>query len=262
MIKPPYLKKIYWNDQAEPGQERHEYPLNTDLFKDQDFSWEFSQPITIITGENGTGKSTLLEGIADNCGFNLSGGGQEHHGIKQRNDVESLRKALRFGWTLRVRQGFFMRAESLYNFATHLDDLNRDEPYNYYSAVGGKSLHERSHGEAFLSVLQDRFTYKGIYILDEPEAALSPSRQLSLLALLHEAYQQEKTQIIIATHSPILLSFPYAQICEVQNGKIVETPYKETAHYTLYKRFLDEPEKYHDILFNEYPSHQNEKESF
>lgn len=248
MITPPYLKKIYFKSDFD---RREGYPFDLPIFKKDNFSLEFTKPLTIVVGENGTGKSTLLECIADHCGFNLSGGNKNHHSLDQRNDVYDLTNSLRFSWSAKQGDGFFMRAESLFNFANHLDDMKSEQPrFNWYGAYGGESLNEKSHGEAFMNILLTRFK-KGVYILDEPEAALSPARQIALLRILKDAQNDGVSQIIIATHSPIIMSYPNAQLLEITDGSFHETEFKNTAHYNLYARFLDHPEKYHDEIFND-----------
>lgn len=122
LMKAPYLKKIYMHPNSTPDDA---YPLSLPMFRDPEFSMEFKTPITIITGENGSGKSTLLESIADHCGFNLTSGNRNHI-LEENNDVSPLTQALRFSWALKVNQGFFMRAESVYNFAAYLDGMAKE----------------------------------------------------------------------------------------------------------------------------------------
>lgn len=157
--------------------------------------------------------------------------------------TSTLADSICLSWLPKVTSGFFMRAESFFNLANYVDELG------FAYAYGGKSLHEQSHGEAFLSLFTNRFGEQGIYILDEPEAALSPSRQLAFLALLHEFEKTERTQFIIATHSPILLSYPGANLLSMDGGTIHEINYRETEHYTITKEFLDSPERYFKHLF-------------
>lgn len=150
-----------------------------------------------------------------------------------------------------MRTGFFLRAETLQKFGSYLDDLAEDVgPELAYSAYGGKSIQRQSHGEGFLGILENRLSSKGIYILDEPEAALAPSKQLRLLALLQQAENTGLMQIIIATHSPIIMSYPHADLIEISEGKIEHKNYKETEHFKLYARFLANPEKYHNIILS------------
>jgi predicted ATPase len=244
-IEPPFLRSMM----LKPGvRRRAEYPFSIDLLNNDDLRIDFRGPLTMFTGENGTGKSTLLEVIAEHCGFSLAGGNANHL-IGQRSDVSELTAAFRFAWTLRLRRGFFLRAESLFNFASYLDDLAKEAGPEAYAAYGGNSLHQQSHGEAFMNVLRNRLPTRGIFILDEPEAALSPTRQLQLLGIFHEALRRRCAQIIISTHSPILLSYPGADILELNAGSIERKPYRDTENFQLYARFMARPEAFHQELF-------------
>jgi len=236
----PYLAKILLLD-AHPS----DYPFNLDVFKNG-FELSLQRNVTFLIGENGTGKSTIIEGIAEQCGFNPSGGNRNHYYDFHKTESR-LSDYLRLSWTNKVGQGFFMRAESFFNFATHIDNLAKEDR-SILQAYGGKSLHEQSHGESFLSLFNNRFQ-KGIYILDEPEAALSPQRQLTFLSIIHKLEKQGKAQFIIATHSPILLAYPNASIYSLDDGRISSVSYKETTHYTLTKHFLESPESYFRHLF-------------
>ncbi len=208
---------------------------------------ELTNRVTFFVGENGSGKSTLLEGIADLCGFNSAGGGRNN-----TYDVDASESALsdhlRLSWMPKVTNGFFLRAESFYHFASHIDDMARQQGGSYRD-YGGKSLHHQSHGESFLSLFLNRFQGKAIYLLDEPEAALSPQRQLTFLRVMHDLVQEEDCQFIIATHSPIILGYPDATIMSFDDGEIKETQYEMTEHYQITKYFLDHREKFlKDIL--------------
>ncbi|BDR78373.1 ATPase AAA [Clostridium tetani] len=204
---------------------------------------EFHPKVTYIVGENGTGKSTILEAIAIACGFNPEGGTTNIN--FSTNDTHSdLHKNLKLVRGIkRPYDGFFLRAESFYNVATNIDEVDALGSY------GGVSLHSQSHGESFLSVIRNRFNGNGLYILDEPEAALSPSRQMSMLVIMHELIQKN-CQFIIATHSPIIMSYPNSIIYELGNG-IKEVMYKDTEHYKITRNFLDKPEKMLKILLSE-----------
>ncbi|BDR64383.1 ATPase AAA [Clostridium tetani] len=204
---------------------------------------EFHPKVTYIVGENGTGKSTILEAIAIACGFNPEGGTRNIN--FSTNDTHSdLHKNLKLVRGIkRPYDGFFLRAESFYNVATNIDEVDALGSY------GGVSLHSQSHGESFLSVIRNRFNGNGLYILDEPEAALSPSRQMSMLVIMHELIQKN-CQFIIATHSPIIMSYPNSIIYELGNG-IKEVMYKDTEHYKITRNFLDKPEKMLKILLSE-----------
>src|SRR5688500_391447 len=174
------------------------YPFNIRAFS-RGIDLALRSNVTFFVGENGSGKSTLLEAIAECCGFNPEGGSRDHHRAVFA-DRSRLAQSLRLSWRPKVTEGFFMRAESFYNFATYIDQVSNLHAY------GGKSLHEQSHGESFLSLFTNRFE-QGLYLLDEPEAALSPQRQLSFLRIVHDLAAPGQAQFVIATHSPILLSY-------------------------------------------------------
>ncbi|WP_033541267.1 AAA family ATPase [Planococcus sp. CAU13] len=213
---------------------------------------ELSADITFFVGENGSGKSTLLEAIAEKCDFNPAGGGRNnYYEVHASNSV--LGDFIRLSWMPKITNGFFMRAETFYHFATHIDELYQDGA-DAYRSYGGRSLHEQSHGESFFSLFQNRFheRERAIYLLDEPEAALSPQRQLAFLRILHDLTVRGNCQFIIATHSPILLGYPGATILSFDEGKIEEVSYEQTDHYQITKYFLDHRDKFlKDILADE-----------
>ena len=229
-----------------PGQ----YPFSIPTIKNLAIL-EFKKNITFFVGENGSGKSTLLEAIAYQCGFNPAGGGRNNVYELESSEAK-LGDYLRLSWLPKVTQGFFLRAESFYHFASYLDQMAIENPQfrnKIYDSYGGKSLHQQSHGESFLSLLSSRFGQKGIYLLDEPEAALSPARQLALLRLIHDLEISGHAQFIIATHSPILLGYPDAQILNFDEVPISEIEYEETNHYFIMKGFLNRREKFLKELF-------------
>jgi predicted ATPase len=202
--------------------------------------------VTFFVGENGSGKSTLLEAIADKCDFNTAGGGRNNtYDIYASESV--LGEYIRLSWLPKVTNGFFLRAESFYNFATHIDEVD-DTGFRDY---GGQSLHEQSHGESFLSLFLHRFKRKAIYLLDEPESALSPARQLTFLKILHDLASKGDAQFIIATHSPIILGYPDADILSFDNGQISKIEYEMTDHYQITKYFLQHREKFLSEIFRE-----------
>jgi predicted ATPase len=202
--------------------------------------------VTFFVGENGSGKSTLLEGIAEQCGFSLRGGNRNHNfntGHRFEGYESAITQHLQLGWTpKRVTEGFFMRAESFFNFASYIDELAIDDS-RILHAYGGRSLHEQSHGESFLSLFNNQFE-NGVYILDEPEAALSPSRILAFISVIHALTQNGRAQFLIATHSPMLICYPGAVIYQFDEHGVRETTYEETEHYSLTKSFLNNPELY------------------
>lgn len=222
-----------------------EFPFTLPLFA-EDLKIDFTSNVTFLVGENGSGKSTLIEAIAECCGFNGSGGNR-NHSYSHPAEPSALAAALRLSWMPKVTNGFFMRAESFYNFASYLDEMENEDP-GILQAYGGRSLHQQSHGESFLSLFTNHF-HKGIYLLDEPEAALSPNRQLSFLVLLHELEGSGNSQFIIASHSPILISYPGAQILSLDEGAIHPIEYEQTRQYRLTKDFLDHPQQYLNNLF-------------
>lgn len=203
----------------------------------------FRGNVTFFVGENGSGKSTFLEAIAYQCGFHTAGGSRNNI-----YEVDASHSALgdyiRLSWMPKISNGFFMRAETFYHFASYLDTL--PESIQHY---GGRSLHEQSHGEAFLSLFNHRFGKKAIYLLDEPEAALSPARQLALLRIIKDL--EKDAQFIIATHSPILLGYPDAQILDFDTSPVAEIRYEDTLHYQLTRRFLENRTKVLEELFED-----------
>ena len=210
---------------------------------------ELTRPVTFLVGENGTGKSTLLEAVAVAAGFNAEGGTRnfQFSTVRTESDLHQYLTLIR---TISPRDGYFLRAESFYNAASYLDELDRT-PFcgGALASYGGKSLHQQSHGESFLALVENRFGGDGLYLLDEPEAALSPSRLLTLLCEVHRLVEHD-SQLIIATHSPILMTYPNARLYQLGEEGIQTVDYQETEHYQLTKRFLDEPERMLHYLLN------------
>lgn len=200
----------------------------------------FKSPVTFLVGENGIGKSTFIEALAVSLGLPAEGG-TENFRYETKNTTSILSDYLRVETYNKPRTKFFLRAESFYNFSTEVDKIGAE---GYY----GGSLHECSHGEAFLQLVQNRFSEKGLYILDEPEAALSPQRQLSLLCLINDLVK-EGSQFIIATHSPILISYRDGIILDLDNN-FKEIEYEDTDIYSLYKMYLDDREAMQQRLFD------------
>jgi predicted ATPase len=208
----------------------------------QGLTLEFSTPVTFLVGENGSGKSTLLEALAWAVGFGAQGGNRDNS-FTEGADGHALGRALRLRWRQKVSGGFFLRAETFFNFATYLEDVG-----STFLAYGGESLHAQSHGEAFLSLFQHRFE-DGLYLLDEPEAALSPQRQLAFLRVLYDLTSQKIAQFVIATHSPILLTFPGATVLSLDGGTMRSVSYRDTEHYQVTRDFLNAPERFYRHLF-------------
>lgn len=210
----------------------------------------FDSPITFLVGENGTGKSTLLEALAVGCGFNAEGG-TRNFSFSTAATHSPLWQYLTIGKGRTAKDGFFLRAESFYNAASYIDELERT-PFcsGLIDSYGGRSLHSQSHGESFLALVQNRFHGGGLYFLDEPEAALSPARQLTLLALVH-GFAGAGAQFVIATHSPILMACPGALLYELTERGIAPTSYQDTEHYRLTLQFLQAPQRMLDALLAE-----------
>ncbi|PWG80699.1 AAA family ATPase [Pararcticibacter amylolyticus] len=213
--------------------------------------------VAFFVGENGSGKSTVLEGVAEKCGFSLRGGNRNHNlnsGFSFDEYESPLAEFIQLVWKpRRINQGFFMRAESFFNFASYIDEMVKENPnpadgQKLLDAYGGKSLHEQSHGESFLSLFDNKFD-SGIYILDEPEAALSPARILAFMSVINKLERSGRAQFLIATHSPILICYPGAAIFHFSESGVTETTYQETEHYNLTKSFLDNPETFLRHLF-------------
>ena len=211
-----------------------------------------TQPVTFLVGENGSGKSTLLEAIAVAFGFNPEGGSRNYNFSTADTHSGLYRYLTLHKGPYRPKDGFFLRAESFYNTASEVERLAQSGLTSsdafYQNNYGGKSLHRQSHGESFLALVHSRFWGQGLYLLDEPEAALSPARQLTLLAEIHRLVQ-EGSQFLIATHSPILMAYPQGQILLLGEGPIHPVEYRETEHYQITKSFLDDPQRMLRVLF-------------
>jgi predicted ATPase len=203
---------------------------------------ELDPGVTFLVGENGSGKSTLIEAIAVAAGFNPEGGTTGMR-FSTQDSHSSLHEALRLvRGGRRPRSGFFLRAESFFNVASLVDRLAEEEP-RFLEIYGGVSLHERSHGESFLALVNNRFGRDGLYLLDEPEAALSVTGNLALLRRMGELVA-DGSQFIVATHSPILMGLPAATIYQLGEVGFERLPYEETEHYQLTRSFLESPERF------------------
>ena len=215
------------------------YPFNLPAVVSLD-RLEFDARVTFLIGENGSGKSTLLEAIAVALGFNPEGGSR-HFRFGTRPSHSELYEYLRVVRSItRPRDGYFLRAESYYNVATEIENLDKIAGAGppIADAYGPRALHEQSHGESFLALVEHRLRGHGLYLLDEPEAALSPIRQMTLLSRLH-ALVEKSSQFVIATHSPILLAYPGAAIYELRPGGMNRTQYEETEHFRVTRDFLN-----------------------
>lgn len=216
------------------------YPFNLPAVRNLT-SLDLESPVTMLIGENGTGKSTLLEAIAVAWGFNAEGGSRNFN-FSSRESHSALHTALRLVKSPRRWQdGYFLRAESFYNVATEVENLG-------VTGYGARSLHAQSHGESFMALLQNRFRGNGFYVLDEPEAALSPTRQLAMLVRIRDLVN-EGSQFLIATHSPILMAYPEAQLLQIEGDRIADVQYEETEHFRVTRMFLNNREKMLRELF-------------
>ncbi len=234
----PYLKRVW----LEPSRitDREAYPFCLPLLSD-DFELSFDRAITIIVGENGTGKSTLLEGIAVLAGYDEAGGGKGYRPVDHSNALEvmggELSKALRASWLPKITNGWFFRAESFFSVARYLDEVALEPgsggtPPNFLS---------HSHGEGFLRFFEERCQRQGIFIFDEPESALSPSRQMEFLKLMRRMETSSHCQIIMATHSPVLMAYPNARLLRLTKYGLEPVTVKETDHYKVMREFCDDP---------------------
>ncbi len=238
----PYLQQISLRSDIEIDFET--YPFNIPSVKELGVL-KFHPDVTFFVGENGAGKSTVLEAIAIALGHSPEGGTKNTQ-FKTTDSVSNLNEALRLARGFKKPQDeYFLRAESFFNLATYMDEVG------YLDGYGGKSLHKRSHGEAFMALLTLKFRGKGLYLLDEPEAALSPNRQLEALSVMHQLVQAE-SQFIVATHSPILLSYPNAKIIQFDAAGIREVKFEDTDHFVITKDFLNHyPQRLDRLLKDE-----------
>lgn len=235
----PFLTHVSLReDRVTPG-----HPFDLPILRDG-LALPFTTPVTFLVGENGTGKSTLLEALAWSVGFGARGGNRDHR-FEEGADGHALGRALVLSWRQRTADGFFLRAETFHDFSTYLESTGTT-----FARYGGRSFHARSHGEAFLALFEHRFE-DGLFLLDEPEAALSPQRQLAFLRILYELTASRAAQLVIATHSPMLLTFPGATVLSLDGGAIRAVRYDETEHFQLTRAFLEAPGRFYQHLFAE-----------
>jgi len=239
------LDRPYWIEaliQPREGWDARVYPFNLPVLRGLD-SIAFHPRVTFLVGENGSGKSTLIEALAVAWGFNAEGGSRNFNFSSRasHSDLHSHIRPVRS--VIRPHDGYFLRAESFFTTASYLEASGT-------SRRGQAGLHERSHGEAFFDLFDHRFEGDGLYILDEPEAALSPSRQLSFLAKLHQLVLA-RSQLIIATHSPIILGYPDAWIYETSERGLNRVAYEDLDHVQVTRSFLNRRQTFLDVLLSE-----------
>ncbi|RWK63607.1 AAA family ATPase [Mesorhizobium sp.] len=237
-LKAPYLKRIL----IEPArvEDWEKYPWNLPIFRGHDFELEFTTPITIIVGENGTGKSTLLEAIGALAGYDEAGGGKGYMPIDHSRAIDksgaALAETLRGHWLPKVTAGWFFRAESFYSVASYLDQAAID------AHAAPPDFLSWSHGEGFIRFFEERCRRQGIYILDEPESALSPRRQIELLRMLRRMDLSGTAQVIMATHSPLLMACPGARLFRISRFGLDPTDFHDTDHFRMMRSFCDDPD--------------------
>jgi predicted ATPase len=242
-LPPPYLRSVWLDPSRVTDPSAYPFCLP---FLSKGFTLDFDQPITIIVGENGTGKSTLLEGIAALAGYDEAGGGKGYRPVDHSGAVEAmggkLSTALRASWLPKITSGWFFRAESFFSVARYLDraavEVN-EAPPDFLS---------HSHGEGFLRFFEERCRRQGIFIFDEPESALSPSRQIEFLKLLRRMEQSKICQVIMATHSPILMAYPAARLLHLTKYGLEPITVQDTDHYRMMKEFCADPAVFVDSL--------------
>jgi predicted ATPase len=237
----PYLQQV--SIRPDSHIQQNCYPYNIPALHKLDHI-TFHADVTFFIGENGAGKSTLLEAIAIALGYGPEGGTKNVQ-MQTTESVSELHQSLRLAKSFRKpSDGYFLRAESFFNIATYMDETG------YLAGYGGRSLHARSHGESFMTLLTNKFRGKGLYLMDEPEAALSPNRQLAALSAIHQLVNDD-SQFIIATHSPILLSYPNAKILQFSEDGIHEVRYEDTDHFAITRDFLNHYPRRLEQLFSD-----------
>ena len=256
----PYLRRV-WLDPAEIA-DREAYPFCLPFLRDG-FELEFDRPITIIAGENGTGKSTLLEGIAVLAGYDEAGGGKGYMTVDHSWALEKmggqLSQALRASWLPKITKGWFFRAESFFSVARYLDQMAQEYP------MGGgppPDFLSHSHGEGFLRFFEERCSRQGIYIFDEPESALSPARQLEFLKLMRRMEESAHCQIVMATHAPMLMAYPGARLLRLSKYGLEPVSVEQTDHYKVTREFCNDPAGFVEAVIDEWTPRRRGDDQF
>lgn len=246
-MRAPYLKRIWLDETRVP--DRNSYPFCLPIFNRDAFSLEFDSPVTIIVGENGVGKSTILEGIAALAGYDEAGGGKGYMPVDHSRAVEAmggaLSKALRASWLPKVTRGWFFRAESFFTVSRYLDQAAVE------AGAAPPDFLSHSHGEGFLRFFEERCRHQGLYIFDEPESALSPSRQVEFLKLLRRMDEAGFSQVIMATHSPMLMAYPGARLLGLTKHGLEPIRLEETQHFRLLREFCLDPELFIQMMLDD-----------
>jgi predicted ATPase len=233
----PFLKRVALKQPL--GDLRADYPYSLPWLRDDAWEVEFTTPVTILMGENGVGKSTLIEALAALAGYDEAGGGKGYRPVDHSRAIDrsgvALADHLRGSWLPKVTDGWFFRAESFFSVARYLDEAARE------GGGAAPDFLSHSHGEGFLRFFEERCQRQGIFFLDEPESALSPARQLDLLAILHRIQETAQAQVIMATHSPILMALPGATLYQITRGGIDAVDVTATRHFRLYSAFARDP---------------------
>jgi len=242
-LPPPFLKRVWlperdereWHDWVDWGQ----YSLNLPLVQNAGLDIRFDNPVTIIVGENGSGKSTILEAVAGACGFSDKGGAQGMGAVRESTahdtDGGDLGRLLRTSWLPQVRKGWFFRAETFFSVARYLDEASIE------SGTSGPEFLTASHGQGSLAFFEERLDNQGIYFFDEPESALSPTRQFDFLRILRRMQREGKSQVIMATHSPILMALPFAGLWHISRFGLQPIALEDTDHFRIYREFVPYP---------------------
>jgi predicted ATPase len=245
----PYLRRVWLDASRITAPEA--YPFCLPLFAKGDFDLDFDRAVTIIVGENGTGKSTLLEGIAALAGYDEAGGGKGYRPVDHSGALEvmggSLASALRASWLPKITDGWFFRAESFFSVARYLDRAALEDP----TLPPPPDFLSHSHGEGFLRFFDERCRRQGIFIFDEPESALSPSRQIEFIKLMRRMDQSGICQVIMATHAPILMAYPNARLLRLSRYGLEPVTLEQTEHFCLIREFCADPALFLETMLGE-----------